>query len=103
VAFVELLVLHLENRVGEKIVTMIIRFRLQKCQQPPLTYLAELQDVFWKEVLGSPECLSPWKLPFRTESDGTIQIEPIQERNTVVCGMLNHRKYFATCYSGEGT
>jgi hypothetical protein len=79
----------LENRVGEKIIHMIIRFGLQKCQQPPLTYLAELQDVFRKEVLGSPECPSQWKLPFKTESDGTIQIEPIQERNTIVRGMLN--------------
>jgi hypothetical protein len=45
--------------------------------------------VFWKEVLGSPECPSQWKLPFKTESDGSIQIEPIPERNTVVRGMLH--------------
>jgi len=93
VAFIELLVpciLHLENRVREKIINMVIRYGFQKRQQPPLAFLAEIQEVFRKEVLGSPECPSQWKLPFKTESDGSIQIEPIQERNTVVRGMLHH-------------
>jgi hypothetical protein len=99
VAFVELLgpcILHLKNHVGEKIITMIIRFGLQKCQQAPLTYLAELQDVFRKEVLGSPECPSQWKLPFKTESDGTAKYNRSRD-------VKSPRNYFAICFSGEGT
>jgi hypothetical protein len=93
VEFAELLIpciLHLENRVGEKIVNMMIRFGFQKRQQSAAAFISELQEVFRKEVLGSQECPSQWKIPFKTESDGSVQIEPIQERNTVVCGMLNY-------------
>jgi hypothetical protein len=46
VAFIELLVpciLPLENHVREKIVNMVIRFGFQKCQQPSLAFLAEIQ------------------------------------------------------------
>ncbi len=46
--------------------------------------------MFQKEVLGSPECPSQWKILFKTESNGSIQIEPIHERNTVMRGMLNY-------------
>jgi hypothetical protein len=65
------------------------KIQASKMPTTPLTFLAEIQEVFWKEVLGSPKCPSQWKLPFKTESDGLIQIEPIQEQNTVVRGMLH--------------
>lgn len=92
VEFVELLIpciLHLENRVGEKIVNMIIRLGLEKSKQTASAYIAELQEVFRKEVLGSAESPSQWKVPFKKDSDGSVQLEPIQERNTVVRGMLH--------------
>ena len=92
VEIIELLVpciLHLENRVGEKLLNMILRFGFQKRQQSPSAFIAEIQEVFRKEVLGSPECPPQWKLPFKEDSDGSIQLEPIQERNTVVRGMVN--------------
>jgi hypothetical protein len=66
---------------------MIIRFGFQKRQQSAASFLTELQEVFRTEVLGSPECPSQWKLPYKKESDGSIQIEPIQEHNTVIRGM----------------
>lgn len=92
VELIELLIpciLHLENQVGEKIINMIIRFGFQKHQQSATDFIAELQEVFCKQGLGSPDCHSQWKIRYTKESDGSIQIEPIQERNTVVHGMLN--------------
>jgi hypothetical protein len=92
VELIELLIpciLHLENQVGEKIINMIIRFGFQKHQQSATDFIAELQEVFCKQVLGSLDCPSQWKIHYTKESDGSIQIEPIQERNTVVRGMLN--------------
>ncbi len=92
-AFVELLIpciQHLEYRIGEIFVNMIIWFDFQKRQQSAAGFLAELQKVFRTEVLGSPECPSQWKLPFKKESDGSIQIEPIQEHNTVIHRMLKY-------------
>jgi hypothetical protein len=68
---------------------MIIRFGFQKHQQSATDFIAELQEVFCKQVLGSLDCPSQWKIHYTKESDGSIQIEPIQERNTVVHGMLN--------------
>jgi hypothetical protein len=91
IAFIELLIpciLHLENRVGEKIINMIIRFGFQKRQQSPTEFIRNLQQLFRTEVLGTPECPSQWKVPFSTDSDGSVKIEPIQERNTVIRAML---------------
>jgi len=93
VAFVELLVpciLHLENRVGEKIINMIIRYGFQKRQQSPAQFIEQLQQVFRTEVLGSVGCPSQWKIPFTRESDGSVKIDPIQERNTMIRGMVNN-------------
>jgi hypothetical protein len=91
VEFVELLIpciLHLENRIGEKIVTMIIRLGLEKSERAASVFITELQEVFQKEVLGSVESPSQWKIPFKRESDGSIQLGPIQERNAVIREMM---------------
>jgi len=91
IAFIELLIpciLHLKNRVGEKIINMIIRFGFQKRQQSPTEFIRNLQQLFRTEVLGTPECPSQWKVPFSTDTDGSVKIEPIQERNTVIRAML---------------
>ncbi len=44
--------------------------------------------MFQKEVLGSAESPSQWKIPFKRESDGSIQLEPIQERKAVIHEMM---------------
>jgi hypothetical protein len=40
-------------------------------------------------VLGSVGCPSQWKIPFTRESDGSVKIDPIQERNTKI--LTTHR------------
>jgi hypothetical protein len=91
VEFVERLIpciLHLENHVGEVVVTMIIRLGLEKSERAASAFITELQEVFQKEVLGSAKSPSQWKIPFKRELDGSIQLEPIQERNAVIREMM---------------
>lgn len=60
VHYVEFLIpciLHLENRVGEKIVTMILRKGLELWQGPKLTYIKRMEVVFQRQVLRSEQNL----------------------------------------------
>jgi hypothetical protein len=93
VLIIELLIpciLHLENRVGEKIISMIIWLGLEKCNQPTISFISKLQDVFRTEVLGSHEAPSQWKMSYKKNADGSIQLDPIQEHNQVVRCMIQH-------------
>jgi hypothetical protein len=49
VEFIELLIpciLHLENRVGEKILTMVLRLGMELWQGPKKKYIEKLETVF---------------------------------------------------------
>ncbi len=92
IQYIELLIpciLHLENRVGEKIVTMIIRKGLDICRISSTTYLQNLEAIFQKSDLGTEQSPSHWKLRYSKDDSGIIKIEAIQERNSIVRAMMN--------------
>jgi hypothetical protein len=89
VEIVEILIpciLHLENRADEKIITSILRYSfnlfMATCNSDvnAKSFIYFIQDVFQKQVLGTPEAPSQWKLKWSKNSDG-IQIDNVQVRN----------------------
>ncbi len=82
-------ILHLENRVGEKIITMILRKGLERFPGIATHYIDELEDVIRRKVLGSTTSPSHWKLRWSRSVDGSHQIEPIQEHNSTVRCMMD--------------
>ena len=65
VEVVELLIpciLHLENRVGEKIINMILRSRFDLYEGPKMQFIQQLTETFQTKVLGSEEMPAQWKL-----------------------------------------
>jgi hypothetical protein len=93
VEFIEFLIpciLHLENRVGEKILTMILRWGFNAITEgTPMEYIKSMQDTFRVSVLGTPQSPSQWKLQYSKGSDGVLKIEPVSERNETVRCMMN--------------
>jgi hypothetical protein len=82
-------ILHLENHVGEKIITMILQKGLEKFPGLAMHYIQELEDVIQRKVLGSKTSPSHWKLRWTRTTDGAHQIEPIQEHNSTVRCMMS--------------
>jgi len=92
IPFIELLIpciLHLENRVGEKILTMILRHGLDLCGDSCTAYLERMQSLFQTSILGTEQSPAHWKLRYSKDATGTITIESIQERNSMVRDMMN--------------
>jgi hypothetical protein len=81
-------ILHLENRVGEKIITMILRKGMEEYQGPTSQYLSEMEHIMQCKVLGSDASPSHWKLRWNRNKDGAIEIDPIQEQNSTVRCMI---------------
>ena len=79
-------VLHLENRANEKIITCILRYGLNQFMGSSVTdvsaksFILLLQDVIQKQVLGTIDAPSQWKLRWSKTSDG-ITIDNVQVRN----------------------
>jgi hypothetical protein len=83
---VELLIpciLHLENRIGEKKITIILRKGLDKYNGRKRDYIELLENVFQTKVLGSEELPSHWRLHYTTDTDGQISLEAIQVKNSI--------------------
>ncbi len=76
-------ILHLENRIGEKIITILLRMGLNLHQGPKLGYIEKIQDVFRTKVLGTEESPSHWHLPHDKDNDGNVVVEPVQVKNNV--------------------
>jgi hypothetical protein len=90
-AIIELLIpciLHLENRVGEKIITIILRKGLEDFQGLPMQYISQMEHVLQCKVLGSDASPSHWKLRWNRNKDGGLEIDPIQEHNSTVRCMI---------------
>jgi hypothetical protein len=81
-------ILHLENRVGEKIITMILRKGMERYKGQSTHYISKMQRIIQCNVLGSELSPSHWKLNYSKSLDGALQIEPIQERNSTVRHMM---------------
>jgi hypothetical protein len=92
VEVVELLIpciLHLENRIAEKIVTIILRKGLDNYPGQKEAYIGIIQDVFRKQILGTEECPSQWRVYHDKDSNGNITIDPVSFRNNVGRSILS--------------
>jgi len=72
VEFVELLILcilHLENRAGEKILTMILKNATELCGSSKKRFIDSLEAFFQMELLGSPTSPAHWTLPREGRND----------------------------------
>jgi hypothetical protein len=78
----------LENRVGEKNITMILQKGLELTPDASIDFVKSLQDVFQRDVLGTEESPSHWKLRYDQTDDGVIFIEAFQERNSMRRSMM---------------
>jgi len=91
VHYVELLIpciLHLENRAGEKIITMILRRGLEIWPGPKKEYLKRIEHTFQTEVLGTATAPAHWSLPYEGRKEEEIQIAHVSGRNEVVRVMI---------------
>jgi hypothetical protein len=83
---VELLIpciLHLENRVGEKVITIILWKALDDYHGINTEDLFNnINNTIRTKVLGTPESPSQWKLPTSKE-DNVVNIDKIQVRNNI--------------------
>jgi len=75
-------ILHLENRVGEKIITIILRRALDDFHGRKDDFIERMNAVFKRKLLGSDLSPSQWKLPVTKEAE-QIKIDHIQVRNNI--------------------
>jgi hypothetical protein len=75
-------ILHLENRVGEKIITIILRRALDDFRGQKDDFIEKINEVFKTKILGSDASPSQWKLPVTKEAE-SIKIDHIQVRNNI--------------------
>jgi len=93
VEVVELLIpciLHLENRIGEKIITIILRKGLDCYQGRKEDYIETMLKIFRTQILGTDTSPSHWRLYYEKDSDGNIRLEPVQVKNNVSRSIINH-------------
>jgi hypothetical protein len=81
-------ILHCENRVGEKILTIILRRQLDQFRGPKASFVERMDLSFRTEVLGSDVSPSHWRLKHSKDPDGKILLEPIQVRNQIARKMI---------------
>ena len=84
-------ILHLENRVGEKMVTTIIRKGLDLYDSGPKEeFILTLQHTFQTKIFGSDLSPSHWKMRYKKETGtGNIKLEAIQVRNNAARACIN--------------
>jgi len=83
VEFIELLIpciLHLENRVGEKIITMILQKGFDLWSEPKKKYLEHIEKIIQTKVLGTEVSPAHWSLPFEGKNDAELKISTISGR-----------------------
>jgi hypothetical protein len=92
VEVVELLIpciLHLENRVGEKIITIILRKAMDDFQGPTHDFMSRMGNIFKTKVLGSDTMPSQWRLPFSKDAENNHVLDQIQVRNNVARSIIS--------------
>jgi polyhydroxyalkanoate synthesis regulator protein len=82
-------ILHCENRVGEKIITIILRRQLDKFSGQKMDFIDAMDETFQTKVLGSVTSPSHWRLKHSKDSDGQLKLESLQVRNQTVRKMLD--------------
>jgi hypothetical protein len=81
-------ILHCENRVGEKIITILLWRQLDQYIGPKMDFIDSMDRMFQSKVLGSMTSPSHWRLKHSKDSEGQIRIEPLQVRNQTVRKMI---------------
>jgi hypothetical protein len=92
VEVVELLIpciLHLENRIGEKMITIILRKALNDFSGRKDDFISHMNAVFRTKVLGTEDCPSQWRIPVSKDSEENFKIVHMQIRNNVARSILN--------------
>jgi len=87
VEVVELLIpciLHLENRIGEKMITIILRKGLNDFRGSKEEYMKHMDELFKTKFLGSDASPLQWRLPFSKDLENNIVLNHIQLQNNVV-------------------
>jgi hypothetical protein len=84
-------ILHLENRVGEKLITAILRKALDlQDLASKEEFIQELQRTLQTKIFGTENAPSQWKLRYDKEAGtGTISLESIQLRNNAARSCVN--------------
>jgi hypothetical protein len=91
VEVVELLIpciLHLENRVGEKMITIILRKAMNDFEGPKHDFMQRMDHVFKTKVLGSELMPSQWRLPFSKDAENNHVLDHVQVRNNVARSII---------------
>jgi hypothetical protein len=91
VVVVELLIpciLHLENRVGEKMITIILWKAMNDFKGPKHDFMQHMDNVFKTKVLGSESIPSQWHLPFSKDAENNHVLDHIQVRNNVAHSII---------------
>jgi hypothetical protein len=91
VNYVELLIpciLHLENRVGEKLLTMILRIGMDIWRSTRKNYVEDIETFFWTQVLGTAVSPAHWSLPHDGKSEADLCISKIPGRNEMIHHMV---------------
>jgi hypothetical protein len=88
-------ILHLENRVGEKLVTVLLAMAANKYQQRSncrtLTRFANIiQDIFNTRILGSFTRPSQWKLPLSAKGDSVAKVSLTNKKTRLVVDNILH-------------
>jgi len=81
-------ILHCENRVGEKIITILLRRQLDKFIGPKINFIDAMDETFQTKILGSVTSPSHWRLKHSKDSEGQLKLEPLQVRNNTVRKMI---------------
>jgi hypothetical protein len=86
VEVIELLIpciLHLENHVAEKALTILFRRKLNEFHGPKIEFLNVIEMVLQIAVLGTIPSPSHWRLKHSKDANGQIILVPIQVRNQI--------------------
>jgi len=86
VEVIELLIpciLHLENRVAEKVLTILFQQKLNEFHGPKIEFLTAIETVLQTAVLGTIPSLSYWRLKHSKDANGQTILDLIQVRNQI--------------------
>jgi hypothetical protein len=93
VEVIELLIpciLHCENRVGEKILTILLRRQLDHFAGPKMDFIQQMDATFQTKILGTETAPAHWKLKHSKDNNGQIILEPLQICNQIARKMINN-------------
>jgi hypothetical protein len=88
-------IMHLENRVGEKLVTVLLAMAANKYQERTNTrtltqFAIHVQNIFNTKILGSMTRPSQWKLPMSAKGDQVSKVSFSNKKTRLVIHNITH-------------